>query len=82
MGAGGSDNFDDPWAGLTWPFPIHHALHQMFQIYSIGLLVVASIITVYFAVTIVVETAQTGTPFGKRFNKVWRQRTWKDVSSY
>lgn len=56
---------------LGWPFPIHGALHQLFQFYSIGLLVVATLITLYFIVTIVAETAQTGTAFGKRFNKVW-----------
>ncbi|MFK7839423.1 MAG: DotA/TraY family protein [Bdellovibrionales bacterium] len=57
--------------GLGFPFPIHTAMHQMFQLYNTGLLVVAIIIASYFMVTIVVETAQTGTPFGKRFNKVW-----------
>lgn len=56
---------------LGWPFPIHKALHQMFAIYSIGLLVVAAMVTLYFIVTVVAETAQTGTAFGKRFNKVW-----------
>ncbi len=63
----------DPWtgSGMSWPFPIHHALHQMFSLYSIGLLSVAVFITVYFIIVIVVETAQTGTAFGKRFNKVW-----------
>lgn len=55
----------------SWPYPIHHALHEMFRIYSIGLLVVATLITCYFISTIVMETAQTGTPFGKRFNKLW-----------
>lgn len=56
---------------LGWPFPIHTALHAMFRIYSIGLLVVAALITCYFIATVVMETAQTGTPFGKRFNKLW-----------
>ena len=57
--------------GIGWPFPIHHALHQMFQIYSTGLLVVAAFITMYFVITVIAETAQTGMAFGKRFNKVW-----------
>ncbi len=57
--------------GLGFPFPIHDAIHQLFQLYSIGLLVVATLITLYFIVTIIAETAQTGTAFGKRFNKVW-----------
>ena len=55
----------------AWPFPIHTALHQMFQIYSTGLLVVGAFIALYFMTAVVAETAQTGTPFGKRFNKVW-----------
>ena len=56
---------------LGFPFPIHNAMHQMFQLYSIGLLVIATLITIYFLITVVAETAQTGTAFGKRFNKVW-----------
>lgn len=59
------------FAPLGFPFPIHLAMHQMFQMYSLGLLLVAVLITIYFLVTIVAETAQTGTAFGKRFNKVW-----------
>jgi conjugal transfer/type IV secretion protein DotA/TraY len=64
---------DKDWIleGLGWPHPIHLALHQMFQLYSLGLLVVGALITIYFIATVVLETAQSGTPFGKRFNKVW-----------
>ncbi len=54
-----------------WPFAYHGALHDMLQFYSIGLMVIAVIIFLYFAVAIVVETAQSGTPFGRRFNHVW-----------
>ncbi len=49
----------------------HTALHSMFQLYSIGLLVIAVIIGAYMIFAIVVETAQTGVPFGKRYNHVW-----------
>lgn len=49
----------------------HTALHALFQLYSIGLLVVAVIIICYFIFAIVVETAQTGVPFGKRYDHVW-----------
>ena len=49
----------------------HTALHSLFQLYSVGLLVVAAIIVCYFIFAIVVETAQTGVPFGKRYNHVW-----------
>ncbi len=51
--------------------PFHQALHALFQLYSFGLLVVAVIILIYFIFAIVAETAQTGTPFGKRYNHVW-----------
>ncbi len=59
------------FAPLGWPFPIHHALHEMFRLYSTGLLVVAALITCYFITTVLMETAQTGTAFGKRFNRLW-----------
>ncbi len=59
------------FSGSTFPWPFHTALHSMFQLYSIGMLVVAVIIFLYFIVTIVAETAQSGTPFGRRFNQVW-----------
>ena len=55
----------------TFPWPFHQALHSMFQIYSLGLLVVAVMILIYFVIAIIAETAQSGTPFGRRFNKVW-----------
>ena len=58
-------------ATLQYPFPIHQGLHIMFLTYNTGLLVVGAIILSYFIVTILMETAQTGTPFGKRFNKAW-----------
>ncbi|MCB1532745.1 MAG: DotA/TraY family protein [Alphaproteobacteria bacterium] len=58
-------------SGTSWPFPIHHATHKLFAVYSTGLLVVAVFIAFYFMMTVIAETAQTGTPFGKRFNKVW-----------
>lgn len=49
----------------------HTALHALFQFYSVGLLVVAVLIIIYFIFAILAETAQTGTPFGKRFKHVW-----------
>ena len=52
-------------------YPIHNGLHALLQLYSVALLVVATIITAYFIFTIIAETAQTGTAFGKRYNKVW-----------
>lgn len=49
----------------------HSSLHELFQLYSIGLLVVAVIIICYYIFAVVVETAQTGVPFGKRYDHVW-----------
>lgn len=51
--------------------PLQLALQSLFEFYSYGLLLVGFFIILYFVVTIVAETAQTGTPFGKRFNHAW-----------
>lgn len=51
--------------------PFHTALYSLFQFYSIGLLVIAVIIACYMIFAIIVETAQTGVPFGKRYNHAW-----------
>lgn len=71
-------NINASVAGTNWalepaayPMHIHVGLHQVFQIYSLGLLVVATLISLYFIATIILETAESGTPFGKRFNRVW-----------
>ncbi len=58
-----------PTNGFPWPF--HIALHAILNFYSIGILVVAMLIFLYFMVAVTVETAQSGTPFGRRFNHVW-----------
>lgn len=55
----------------TTPTAFHTAMHTLFQYYSTGILVVAAIIIAYFVFVVLAETAQTGTPFGKRFNHVW-----------
>lgn len=54
-----------------WPSPFHLALHGMLQTYSVGLLAVGMLIFLYFVVTTILETAHTGTPFGRRFNHLW-----------
>ncbi|HPF77785.1 MAG TPA: DotA/TraY family protein [Alphaproteobacteria bacterium] len=50
---------------------LHQALHSLFEFYSYGIIIVGALIIVYFVVAIVAETAQSGTPFGQRFNKTW-----------
>ncbi len=58
-------------AGGTLPWPFHEGLHQMYLFYSLALLVIGLLIFIYFIMVIIIETAQTGTPFGRRFNSVW-----------
>jgi len=55
----------------TIPSPFHLALHGLFHFYNMGVLVVAFMIAMYMFTTIVAETAQSGTPFGRRFNGMW-----------
>jgi hypothetical protein len=69
--AGMSWGLDPTAGGGAFPTAMHVGLHQMFQIYSIGLLVVAAFIFIYFIMTILAETMQSGTAFGKRYNHVW-----------
>ena len=63
----------NPMVAITgsYPYPFHKALHAMLAFYSYGIFFVATIIIIYFVITITAETAASGTPFGKRFNKTW-----------
>ncbi len=54
--------------GMT---PFHTALHTLFEFYNVGLLVVAIIVFLYLVVTVIAETAESGEPFGQRFNSAW-----------
>lgn len=63
--------FNSEYAPTAGPLPFHQALHALFEFYSYALLIVAVIIVLYYVMVIVAETAQTGTPFGKRFNHLW-----------
>lgn len=62
---------DAVFTPAIYPFPLHDALHGLFKYYSQGLMIVGGIVILYFVVTIIGETAVTGTPFGQRFNKAW-----------
>ncbi len=68
----------EPGAGYTPvsnPHPLsgqfHTGLHSLFHFYNIGILAVGFMILMYMVVTIIGETAQSGTPFGRRFNGMW-----------
>ncbi len=54
-----------------YPAPFHEGLRAMMQIYSVGLLAIAMIIFCYFCVAVAIETAEHGTPFGRRFSHLW-----------
>ncbi len=62
---------DNTVADGPFPSAFHYGLHAMFRFYSLALLVIALLIFSYFIATTVAETAQDGTPFGRRFNGVW-----------
>lgn len=49
----------------------HQGLHALFQFYSFGILLVGTFVIIYLSTRIVLETAQSGIPFGQRFNKAW-----------
>ncbi|UWR57085.1 DotA/TraY family protein [Phaeobacter inhibens] len=51
--------------------PVYAGLHAVLALYSTATMVIAVIIVVYFIMTVVGEAAQSGTPFGKRFDTLW-----------
>ncbi|MCB1840212.1 MAG: DotA/TraY family protein [Alphaproteobacteria bacterium] len=53
------------------PFPFHNALQELFRFYSTALLLIGTLIFLYFVFVLVLETAVTGTPFGQRVQHVW-----------
>ncbi len=71
--AAGAPNPPEAWAyePAAFPLPVHDGLHTLFLTYNTALTVVAVLISMYFITTVIMETAQSGTAFGKRFNKVW-----------
>lgn len=51
-----------------FPSPFHLGLQELFSYYSIGIFAIAIVILIYYVITLVAETAQSGQPFGRRFN--------------
>lgn len=49
----------------------NQGLQELFRFYSTAILLVGVIVFLYYIVLIVGESAQSGTPFGQRFNHVW-----------
>lgn len=55
----------------VFPSQFHDGLHELFSYYSIGVFMIAVIIIIYYVITIVAETAVSGSPFGRRFHSLW-----------
>ena len=55
----------------AFPSPFHNALQNLFQYFSLAMLIAGIFIFLYYVLVVIAETAQTGTPFGKRFAHVW-----------
>lgn len=53
------------------PTPFHQGMHALFNFYNLALLLVGVLIFMYYVIVVVVETAQTGVPFGRRFSKLY-----------
>ncbi|MDD3020359.1 MAG: DotA/TraY family protein [Alphaproteobacteria bacterium] len=47
------------------------AMQELFRFYSYGMLAIGLFIILYYILTLLAETAQTGIPFGKRFPSVY-----------
>lgn len=67
-----NSRYDPAGIGVgDFPYPYHLGLHTLFQTFSIAMLTVGLIVLTYFVITILAETVRDGTPFGRRFNRVW-----------
>jgi conjugal transfer/type IV secretion protein DotA/TraY len=56
---------------MAAPLPFQEALQGLFAFYSYALLLIAVIVFLYYVFVLIAETAQSGTPFGRRFNHLW-----------
>ena len=70
LGTGGGPAGTGP-TGVAAMTPLHLALHQLFEFYNIALLIVAILVFLYYIIVVIGETAQTGSPFGQRFSKIY-----------
>ena len=55
----------------SFPTPFQQGLQQLFSYYSLAMLLIAVLVVCYYVIIVVGETAQTGTPFGRRFDHIW-----------
>jgi len=71
--AGGTTTFfgSNALVATGGPTPFQEGMHALFNFYNLAILVVAVLIFLYFVMVVVIETAQTGVPFGQRFSKLY-----------
>lgn len=69
--APGGTFFGSNALGTDGPTPFHQGLHALFNFYNLALLLVGVLIFLYYVLVVVMETAQTGVPFGRRFSKIY-----------
>lgn len=53
------------------PTPFQLGLQALFAFYNLAILLVGAVIFMYYIFVVVIETAQTGVPFGRRFSKIY-----------
>lgn len=51
--------------------PVHGGIHALLAFYSQAMMIIATLIILYYVFIVVGESAQSGTPFGRRFNGLW-----------
>lgn len=66
------DVFGNPTAPpMAFPYPIHIAMHKLLGFYAYGIGIISLMVILYQITTVVGETAASGTPFGRRYNRAW-----------
>lgn len=73
LAAGGTTSFfgSNALLATNGPTPFHQGMHALFNFYNLALLLVGVLIFMYYVIVVVIETAQTGVPFGRRFSKLY-----------
>ncbi len=58
-------------ASTEFPDSLQKAMQALFNFYTYGILAVAALVVFYFIVAMILETANTGVPFGRRFQSIF-----------
>lgn len=58
-------------ASASFPSPFQTGMQALFRFYSFGILTVAAFVVFYFIIAMILETTNTGVPFGNRFQSIF-----------